>query len=376
MLKRLYRLIKKEFLQLKRDRLMLPMIFIAPIVQLILFGYAASTDVKDIKMTVLDNDKSAISRQLTRRFTNAGYFTIVSRVDNEAQIRQALDSGRALVALRIPRGLNNNIVAGRPAVVQILIDGSNSNTAGIALGYANQILGRESTHLISAKLGNLSAGSRFPKVDTSIRVWYNPELTSVNYMVPSLIAIILMMSATSNTSQAIVRERDKGTLEQLIVTPVRRAELILGKIIPYGIIGLIQITVIFIIGLLWFRVPFMGSVWLLYATAIIFLFAALGQGLFVSTISKTRQQAMMATMIFTMPAMMLSGFAFPVENMPAPMYYLSFLIPLRYFLEIVRGIFLKGVGVSILWPQIVLLSIYGTAVFFLSTSRFHKKLGD
>jgi len=376
MIKRLYQLIKKEFLQLSRDRLMLPMIFIAPIVQLLIFSYAASTDVKDIKMAVLDRDKTQMSRELTREFTNAGYFTVTSRVDDEAGLKRALDSGAAQVALRLPHGLETDAAAGRPGVVQLLFDGSNSNTAGIALGYANQILSRRSTRLVAAGLERLSAAGGLPKVESRVRVLYNPETKSVNFMVPGLIAMILMLSAMSNTSQAIVRERDQGTLEQLIVTPVRRAELILGKIIPYAIIGLIQITVIFLVGLFWFRVPFRGSVWLLYVTAVIFLFAALGQGLFISTISRTRQQAIMATMMFNMPAMMLSGFAFPINNMPAPMYYLSFLVPARYFLVILRSIFLKGAGVAVLWPQIALLAVYGAGIFFLSVSRFQKKLGD
>lgn len=376
MLKRLFQLIRKEFLQVGRDRLMLPMILIVPIVQLVLFGYAATTDVKDIRMVVLDRDKSSLSRQLTRKFTTGGLFIITSRSDNEGRIRRALDSGSAQIALRLPHGLKSDVAAGRPAVVQLIVDGSNSNTAGIALGYANQILGRESSRLVAAKLARLSSGSALPKVDTSIRVWYNPDTKSVNYMVPGLIAIILMISAMSNTSQAIVRERDQGTLEQLIVTPVRRAELILGKIVPYAVIGLVQISVIFLVGLFWFKVPFRGSVWLLYASAIVFLFAALGQGLFVSTVSRTRQQAIMATMMFTMPAMMLSGFAFPIESMPPSMYYLSYLVPMRYFLVILRGIFLKGAGLTILWPQLALLAVYGVAIFFLSVSRFHKKLGD
>jgi len=375
-MRRLFYLIWKEFLQLKRDRMMLPMIFILPIVQLILFGYAASTDIRNIKMVVLDQDKSAISRQLVNEFTNAGFFTVEKNAAKEADIRDELDNDRALVALIIPPGTAEDLAAGKPISVQVVVDGTNSNTGIISLNYANQILNRRSLKILRRRLYKAFRTNFIPGIEARVRMLYNPELKSVNFMVPSLIGIILMIGAMSNTSQAIVRERDQGTLEHLIVTPVKRWELILGKIIPYGLIGLLQVTAIFLLGITWFKVPFRGSVAVLYLMTTIFLFASLGQGLLVSTISKTRQQAIMATMMFMMPAFLLSGFVFPVENMPKAIFYLSYLVPMRYFLDIVHAIFLKGVGIPSFWQSFLLLTIYSIGVFALSVTRFHKKIGD
>lgn len=373
MLRRLAHLMKKEFLQLLRDRTLLPVVLLMPVIQLILFGYAASTDIKNIKLAVLDEDRTVFSRQLIEKFSNAGYFTIVERATREKELSRALDGGQATLALRLPRGLQRRVNAGRSTPVQIIADGSNSNTAGIATGYANQILARESARLIEPKLRQLG-GSSLPEVEGRVRLWYNPNAVSVNFMVPGLMAIILMIGTTAMTSQAIVRERDQGTLEQLIVTPIRRTELILGKIVPYALVGLGQITFIFLVARFWFAVPFNGSLALLYGASLIFVLAGLGQGLLVSTVSRTRQQAMMTSQMFMMPAMLLSGFVFPLENMPAPAYYASYLVPMRYFLEIVRGVFLKGIGVGVLWPQIVLLSIYALMIFSISVARFNKKL--
>lgn len=375
-MRRLFYLVWKEFLQLRRDRMMLPMIFILPIVQLILFGYAASTDINNIKMVVLDQDKTAISRQLVNEFTNAGFFTVERNVQKEGEIREELDNDRAMVALIIPPKTAKNLASGKPISVQVIVDGTNSNTGIIALNYSNQILNRRSLKIMRQRLHSVFQSKLVPGIEARVRMLYNPELKSVNFMIPSLIGIILMIGAMSNTSQAIVRERDQGTLEHLIVTPVKRWELILGKIIPYGIIGLLQVTGIFILGITWFHVPFRGSVSILYLMTTIFLFASLGQGLLVSTISKTRQQAIMATMMFMMPAFLLSGFVFPVENMPKIIFYISYLVPMRYFLDIIHAIFLKGVGIPSFWQSFLLLTIYSFGIFALSVSRFHKKIGD
>lgn len=374
---RLSRIIKKEFLQLRRDRGMLPMIFILPMVQLIMFGYVISTDIKHLSMVVVDHDKTARSRALVAGFSNAGYFDINYYADNEARIRDRLDSGDAIIGLHIPRGFAQSIAAGRTAVVQVIIDGSESNASSVARNYANLIIGRQSNALVQAKIRTVAGlGTRPPTVDPRIRVLFNPDMKSVNFLVPALMAFILTISTISLTSEAIVRERDQGTLEQLIVTPVRRAELILGKTVPYTIVGFIQITIVFIVGVAWFKVPFRGNIFFLYATCMLFVITSLGQGLLISTISRTRQQAMLTTMFMIFPAMLLSGFVFPVENMPKAIQVISYAVPLRYFMVIVRAIFLKGAGLRTLWPQVVALAIFGAVIFTASVARFQKKFSD
>jgi ABC-2 type transport system permease protein len=371
---RLFHLIKKEFIQLKRDKSMLPMIFILPIVQLLLFGYVATTDIKNLSLAIIDKDNTQTSKSLARSLTNAGYFKVNKYLKNDGDISRTLAHGDAIMAVNIPPNFQRDVMSGKTAVVQLVIDGTNSNTASIALNYASQIFIKFSQSFSPGKI--LPASIKIPSIELRKRILFNPESKSVYYMVPGLFALILMISTTSNSSQALVKEREKGTLEQLIVTPIKRHELILGKILPYAIVSLAQTTLIFLFGLFWFGVPFRGNVLLLYIVSIIFLLASLGQGLFVSTVSKTRQQAILTTMIFMMPAFMLSGFIFPVENMPKSIYYLSYLVPMRYFLVIVRGMFLKGTGVSELWPQIVMLSVFAVAIFALSVMRFHKKFSD
>jgi len=377
MWQRLSRIIKKEFLQLRRDRGMLPMLVILPIVQLMLFGYVVSTDVKHLSMAVIDHDKSAASRRLISGFSNAGYFDVNYYPDNMAQVTKLLDAGDAIIALTIPHGYAGDVEAGRTAVVQVIVDGTESNASSVARNYATLIIGRESNGVAQAKLRALTnLGARPPTIDPRVRVLFNPSMKSVNFMVPGLIAFILTLSTISLTSEAIVRERDQGTLEQLIVTPIRRGELILGKLIPYTIIALMQVTIIFLIGVYWFGVPFRGSVAFLYITCLLYMFASLGQGLFISTISKTRQQATLTMMFVVFPAMLISGFVFPVENMPKIIQILSYAVPLKYFLIIVRAIFLKGAGWQTLWPQMVALAIFGTIIFTASVARFQKKFSD
>lgn len=373
-MRRLLFLMKKEFIQLRRDKSMLPMILILPIVQLMLFGYVASTDIKNLSIAVIDRDNSTASSRLIKDFTNAGYFKVSKYIQNDRDIKETLSRGDAIMVVNIPPNFQRNLSNGQGTALQLVVDGTNSNTASIALTYASQIIGKFSQGFASSRA--LPSNVKLPSIELRKRILFNPESKSVYYTVPGLFALILMISTMSNSSQAIVKERDQGTLEQLIVTPIKRYELILGKILPYAIVSLVQTTLIFLFGVFWFGVPFRGNVLLLYLVSIIFLLASVGQGLFVSTISKTRQQAILTTMIFLMPSFMLSGFIFPVENMPRPIYLLTFLVPMRYFLEIIRGMFLKGTGIIELWPQTLLLTIFATTTFVLSVLRFHKKFSD
>ena len=284
--------------------------------------------------------------------------------------------------MRLPRGFERDVLRGRPTEVQVLVDGTNSNTASLVSSYAGEVIAEFSSNILAEQqnvrlLARSPAGpmnAAVPQVIPRSRVWFNPDLYSRNYFVPGVVANIIMMVTLMLTAMAIVREKEIGTMEQLMVTPVRPLELMLGKTLPFAMVGLIHVALISTVALLIFHIPFRGSVLLLFACAALFLMTSLGAGLFLSTISQTQQQAMMANFFFSTPAFMLSGFAFPIRNMPLAVQYLTYLNPLRYFMEIVRGLFLKGVGVSVLWPQMVCLAVYGVAVLGLSAARFHKKL--
>ncbi len=373
--RRLSRIIRKEFLQMRRDRGLLPLLIVLPLVQLLLFGYVVSTDIRHLSTVVVDFDKTAQSRELVSDFSNAGYFDVNYYGQNKAQIRQLMDRSDALVALVIPVGYAQDLAAGRSPVVQIILDGTEAQTTSIARSYATLIVGRSSNNLAIAKINALSTlGVSPPTIDPRLRVLFNPDLKSVNFVVPGLMAFIMTISAILLTSVAIVRERDQGTLEQLIVTPIRRSELIIGKLFPYTIVVLIQASFVFAVGVFWFGVPFRGSIVFLYATALLFLITNLGQGLFISTISKTRQQATLTSFFIIFPAMLISGFILPVENMPLIIQILSYAIPLKYFLIIVRAVILKGVGFEILAPEVIALAVFGAAVLVLAATRFRKRL--
>lgn len=359
----LFYLIKKEFIQLIRDRRMLPLLFIMPIVQLVAYGYIFSTDVKNLKTAVRDLDHTYASRALISSFTNTGYFEVTERVDSAKNIEELIEEGRIQVGINIPRGLSRKLARGEQVSMQVLIDGSDSNVASSALGYAGRIIASKAPRV-----------KGIPRVDVRTRVLYNPDLKSVNYMIPGVIGILLLMITTIVTAAALVRERERGTLEQLVVMPIRRYELILGKILPYILVGLLNIGLAVVVGTLWFGVPLRGSVLLLFLLSIVFIFTTLGLGLLASTVSKTQQQAMWTAYFVMLPSMLLSGLIFPIENMPKVIQYVTYIIPLRYFLTIVRGIFLRGSGIAELWPQVLILAIYGLVIFGLSVIRFQKKL--
>ena len=383
-MQRLRRLVWKEFLELRQDPRLFGIVIVAPIIQLTLLGYAASTDVKNVPVVVADGDRSASSRNLIARFDASPNFTVVDTVTTVAEIDRYLQRGDASVALAIPAGYGTSLRAGRPVTLQVVADGSDSNSTTVALGYATALVGEYSATLVSAAASgsppspSASAGqtpaAQGGAIDLRIRVWFNPQLESRFFMIPGVLALLLLLVTTNLAAMAIVREKELGTLEQLNVTPLRRWELIVGKLLPYGVIAMIDVLLVTAVAVFWFEVPLRGSLVLLLSMSLIYVVCTLGLGLFISTISDTQQQAMMtATFFFLTPMIYLSGFIFPIENMPRVIQYVTYLIPLRYFLVIVRGIFLKGIGLDLLWPQAVALAAWGAVVLSLAVMRSRKR---
>ncbi|MEK7819453.1 MAG: ABC transporter permease [Bacteroidota bacterium] len=361
----------KEFGQLFRDKHMLPIIFIAPILQLTLFGFAASLDVKNISIVLLDYDNSKVSREIISKISNSGYFNIEYVTQNYKEIGNYLDEGKASVGVIIPNGFEKKLLRNESSTLQLLIDGSEGNTAAIAQSYIQQIINQYSIELLSSKIGKISRSS----ITAEIRVWYNPALKSRNFIVPGVLVILLMLTTMSLTSMAIVKEREIGTLEQLMVTPIKPTELMIGKILPYVLIGLINITVVLLVINFGFGIEIKGSIFLFYILTGIFLLNSLGLGLLISTIAKTQQEALMFGMMFIFqPMLNLSGFVFAIDLMPKLFQFASYLIPVKYYLIIVRSIILKGVGISELWSSALALLILGSIILGLSIKRFHKKL--
>jgi len=370
---RVVTLVKKEFIQIRRDRRMLPILLVLPVMQLIILGYAVSSDIKHVSTVVCDLDRTPESRAFIDRFAATEYFDIRYRVDDERKIKDLVDGGRARLGLVIPPRFAARLARQETATVQLLLDGSDSNTATVAQGYVTQIVNAASARIILERLGPKST---LPvAVNPTIRVWFNPDLKSVNFMVPGVIALILTIVTMTMTATAIVKEKERGTIEQLIVTPIRPHQLMLGKAIPFVIIAYVDILIVVVAGVLWFRVPIAGSFLLLLALSGLFIMTTLGLGLLISTVSQTQQQAMMLSFFINPPFMLLSGFIFPIASMPEPMQYITYIIPLRYFLIIIRGIFLKGIGLEILWPQALALLAFGVTVLTLSAMRFRKRLG-
>jgi len=376
MFERIRRVVIKEFIQLFRDRRMKAIVFVIPLLQLVVFGYAVTTDVNDIRTAIYDLDRSAESRELFNRLGASGYFSIRHSVESPAEIRELLDRGTITAAIQINQGFSADIKRKQQAEIQVLVDGTDSNTATVALDYVNRIILKYAKDLGTP---GISAHSSPMPVQGGIGLntlaWYNPELKSKNYNVPGVIAFVIMLTCLLLTSMAVVREREIGTMEQLMVTPLRPVELILGKTIPFAMIGFFDMLLVTGAAYLKFDIPMKGSFALLIASTAIYLLSVLGMGLFISTISKTQQQALMATFLFYVPAVLLSGFMFPIENMPEVIQYGTYLNPLRYFLVIIRGIFLKGNGIGILWPQALSLLVIGLAVITISSLRFKKRMG-
>jgi len=369
-------MVQKEFAQIRRDRRMVFILFAAPVLQLILFGYAANLDVRDIPLAVCDLDHSPAGREIQSAFIHSGYFELTAWAGRLEEVDRIIDNGRAALALVIPRGYGADVRAGRTAVLQLVVDGTESRSAMIGLSYAGMIAGRTGQRLMLETMGRrLPAGALEPApVDPSLRVWYNPELRSRLFMVPGVLAMILLMMTMMLTSMAIVREKEMGTLEQLIVTPIRSWQLILGKLLPFVTVGLADVTLILAVAAFWFRVPLRGSVALLYGLSLVFMLSTLGLGLLISTVSRNQQQAMLTSAFAMMPMILLSGFAFPIENMPRIIQAVTYAIPLRYYLVVIRGIFLKGVGLAVLWDEALIMLGLGTALLALSVVRFRKKI--
>jgi ABC-2 type transport system permease protein len=373
-MRRIAELVRKELLQLKRDRRLLPILVVAPVIQLALLGYAATTDLKNVPVAVCDLARCRASRELVQSFTASGDFRVRAWVDSPGELDPYLDGNRVDLGLVIPADLGRDLAAGRRARVQVLVDGTRVNAA-IAMNQLAAAVGGYARDVALERLARRGVRRELPGLEMVPRVWYNPELSSRNFMVPGVLAMILLVITTVVTSMAVVREREAGTIEQIIVTPIRPSQLILGKLIPYALIGLLETALVIAVALLWFQVPMRGNLALLVALAVLFMLNAQGIGLLVSTISHTQQQAMMTAVFFViLPMMLLSGFAFPIENMPQPVQYVTYLLPLRYFLVILRGIFLKGVGWEVLWPQVAALAAFGAGILWLAVLRFQKRI--
>jgi ABC-2 type transport system permease protein len=371
-MQRLRFLVRKEFQELRMNPRLFGLVVIAPIIQLTMLGYAATTDVKDVPLVVADGDRSPASRELVARFDASPNFTVVHTVTTVAEIEPYLEGGRASLALSIPAGYGEAVRSQQPVKVQVVADGTDSNSTTVALGYATSLVGGYAQDLVMAGMQGMASGA--PGIDARIRVWFNPQLESRHFMIPGVLALILLLVTANLASMAIVREKELGTLEQLNVTPLRRWELIVGKLLPYGLIALIDVLLVVAVAVLWFDVPLRGSFALLFAMSLLYVLCTLALGLFISTISDTQQQAMMtATFFFLTPMIYLSGFIFPIENMPAVIQPVTYLIPLRYFLVIVRGIFLKGIGLDLLWPQAAALAAWGTVMLTLAVVRSRKR---
>jgi len=362
----------KELLQLRRDHLLLPLIFIMPIMYVIMFGYVVGSDVRNLPTAVIDGDRTVVSRQLIDAFSSSGYFVVTQRPSSEASLQPLIDGGQVKVAIVIERGTAAALERGETVPLGIIVDGADSKTASVASGYAAEIVAAFDQRLLEAA-GRASGG---PVIDARVRVMFNPSLKSVNAMVPGLVCSILMLSIMVIMSQAVVRERARGTLEQMMVTPITRAEYLTGKVLPYVAIATVQMTFIVLIGRYWFGVPFNGSVWTVALGLVLFTFTSIGMGLLISLVSKTQQQAQQTVMFVMIPTMVLSGFIFPIESMPAAIVPVTYLIPLRYALVVLRGAFLKGSGVIDLWQPLAAMVVFGVVIFGLAVSRFQKRLAE
>jgi ABC-2 type transport system permease protein len=369
--RRIRLLVWKEYTELLRNKTMIRIMFIMPVMMLLMFGYVVGSDIKNLKLAVLDNDHSPQSQRVVDAFVHSGYFVLAAQPRDEAALKKAMDGGQAVIALDIPKGFADSIRQKRSTQIGIVIDGSDSRSSGQANGYAGGIINNLNSEFYPTPSFAKAGG-----VNAQVRVLYNPTMRNINTMVPALLAFILLMSTSNVMSQAIVKERERGTLEQLFVTPIGRTDYLLGKLLPYVGIAAIQVVIVFVVGTLWFQVPFHGSLIVIGGGLMLFMLSALGIGMLVSLISTTRQQAQQTSQLMQMPQMMLSGFMFPVEAFPTWLYYLTYLIPLRYILVIVRSNFMKGSSFAELWFQFVAMGAFSVGIFFLGLSRFHKRLAD
>ena len=372
-------IIRKEFHQIFRDRRLLPLIFLSPVLQIVLLGYAANMDVKDIRMAVCDQDRSAQSRELIAGFIHSGSFVVSAYFPDARAAEQSIEAGSSSLALVIPPGYGRLLDSSRTAPLQLLADGSESQSAAIGLTYATFVVNAAQAERTAARLAALDPrllrAVRRVQVEPAVRILYNPTLASRNFMVPGVLGMVLMVITTVLTSLSVVKEKELGTLEQLIVTPITPGQLIIGKLAPFALISVVIITLVLFTSLLLFGLAVRGSLLVLYLLSFLFMLTTLGLGLFVSTVARTQQQAMMISIFFIiMPMVILSGFAFPIENMPPVIQAVTYLFPLRYYFVIIRGLFLKGVSLAELWREAGALLAIGTVVIVASVLRFRKRL--
>ncbi len=363
--RRIAQVVRKELIQIRRDPRLLRLVIVAPILQLVIFGYAVSTDVRDTATFVVDHDQTRESRDLLDAFTASGYFKIVGRSSRSEDLTVALDHGRAVLGIEIPTGYARDLARG-DATVQLILDGTNSNLATVSMGYASRIVQTHGAKLMTAGAAPLELRSR---------AWFNPDLSSRDYNVPAVVGLVVLLLCLLLTSLAVVREREVGTLEQLLVSPLTAGELIAGKTIPFAIVGLVDLTLVTAVARLWFHVPFEGNPLLFVVASLLYILCGLAFGLFISTISSTQREAFLASFLFFMPTILLSGFMFPVSSMPTLFQWLTLGNPMRHFLVVVRGIFLKGAGPAELWLPILVVGAMGVAVLAVASRRFRAMHG-
>lgn len=366
----------KEFIQVLRDPRMRFVVFVIPAVQTVIFGYAVNTDVRQVATAIYDLDNSSQSREIASRFLKSGYFRLREQVYDEKRAQELIDRGEVKAVLRMNHGLGEQLAGGRGGNVQLILDGTDSNTAGIVLNYAGRIIGEYSREL-QLEAASRRAGRQIPLggVELASRAWFNENLESRNFYVPAVITNIVFIITMLLSSMAVVREKEIGTIEQVIVTPIGKGEFILGKTVPFVLIGFTDVTLISLVAVFWFEVPLRGSILLLFGATALFLMSSLGIGLLISTISRTQQQAMMSAFFVIFPSILLSGFAFPIESMPQLVQWITCVNPMRFFLVIIRAIFQKGVGIDILWPQLAALLLIGVSILSTAVLRFKKTLG-
>jgi len=373
---RLKQMLIKEFIQVLRDKRTRVILIVPPILQMLIFGYAATYEIRHVPTVVLDQDHSQESRDLISRFTSSPYFTVEQQLTDSRQIRDQIDSGDATVGLEIDAGFAEKLRSGQTAPLQVIVDATNSNTALIASSYVTQIALGFAQDAQQDRIDRIAPQlvTQMPSVVLDQRPWYNPNLSSRWFFVPGVIGTLTVVLVITLTAFAVVREREIGTLEQIMVTPIRPVEFILGKTLPAFLIGLLDVSLIAVVGTFWFQVPFRGHLSVLFTGAVLFLLCMLGVGLLISTISSTQQQAMVTAFFFIMPAIVFSGFGFPIATMPPWLQYCTYLSPLRYFLIVLRGTYLKGVGMNILWPQMAAMGGLGVGLLTIAILRFHKAL--
>jgi ABC-2 type transport system permease protein len=372
MILRTLSLVRKEFLHILRDRRTLFVMFMMPIIQLVLLGYAATTDIEHLSTAVVDGDRSAASRELIDAYRASNYFDIIRYVESERQLEYLVDSGQVKAGLVIPAAYGDAVAKGDQAQVAFVIDGSDPSVANTVFAASQSVGQSQSMRIMERTLG--IDPDDLPGVQVRPRVWYNPEMKSANFMIPGLMGMVLYFLTALFTSMSIVREREQGTIEQLIVTPIKPLELIIGKIVPYVFIAFISVLEVLAIGVFWFGVPIKGSLGLLLGLSALFLLTSLGIGIFISSLANTQQEAMLLTFLTLFPSIFLAGFFFPIEAMPEWLQVITYVVPLRYMLVVLRGIIVKGVGLEILRQQVLALVIFGIAIMLLAATRFRKKL--